>query len=231
MQYKLSASLMCADPLHLQNDLDQLAQARMDYLHMDVMDGHFVPNLSLSPDLINAVGRYSDIPRDIHLMVDEPETLIPLFELTAKDVVAVHDESEGWTPRTLAMVRERGAQAALAISPETPIRVVKEVLPDLSMVLLMTVNPGFAGQKMTPHSLERIQQLREALDGWGYPDLPIAVDGNCSFTNVPKMAAAGASIFVLGTSSIFRPDLGIARGVEEIRQRLHHPQTTPPHRS
>lgn len=218
MKLMLSASLMCADLLHMQRDLDLLAQAGIEYLHFDIMDGHFVPNLMLPPDFARAVRRGSELPFDIHLMVESPERVIPLFELRPGDVVSVHAESTPHVQRALAMIRERGAAAALALNPATPIEAVREVLPDIGMVLLMTVNPGFAGQKMVLQSLDKIRRMRKYLDNLGYAGLPIQVDGNCSYENGPKMAAAGAEVFVVGSSSVFDPALGIVAGAAKFRE-------------
>ena len=218
MKPAISASLMCADLLNMQRDLDLLAEAAVEYLHFDIMDGRFVPNMMLTPDFARAVRRGSAIPFDIHLMVESPERMIPMFDLRPGDVVSVHTESTAHVHRALAMVRERGATAALALNPATAIECAREVLPDVGMVLLMTVNPGFAGQKMVPQALDKIRRMRAWLDDLGYPGIAIEVDGNCSFENAPRMAAAGADIFVAGSSSVFDPALGIRGGAQRFRQ-------------
>lgn len=200
----VSPSMMCADALNLGADAVALEKAGVQYFHYDVMDGDFVPNFMLGPDVIKAVRKVSKVPADIHLMVKNPERHLHLFDLRAGDVVSVHQESTIHLQRTLAAIRQTGAQAAVALNPATPLCTIEDVLPDIDMVLLMTVNPGFAGQKLVPQTLQKITRLRRMLDESGYPHVRIEVDGNVSFENAVKMRAAGADLFVAGTSAVFR---------------------------
>ena len=200
----VSTSMMCADALNLGADAVALEKAGVQYFHYDVMDGDFVPNFMLGPDVIKAVRKVSKVPADIHLMVKNPERHLHLFDLRAGDVVSVHQESTIHLQRTLAAIRQTGAQAAVALNPATPLCTIEDVLPDIDMVLLMTVNPGFAGQKLVPQTLAKITRLRKILDESGYPHVRIEVDGNVSFENAVKMRAAGADLFVAGTSAVFR---------------------------
>lgn len=220
MERKISASLMCADLMNLQRSVNELTQCGVEMLHCDVMDGHFVPNWMMFPDLINAVGDISDLPLDIHLMIDEPIDMISHLNLRSFDIVSISYESTSHPQRALQAVRDRGAIPALAINPGTPLCAIEELLPDIGMLLLMTVNPGFSGQKMIPQSIDKISRARQTLDSRGYTDLPIEVDGNCSFENVPLMVRAGASIIVAGTSSIFRKGLALPQGVHMLRQAM-----------
>ena len=200
----VSPSMMCADALNLGADAVALEKAGVQYFHYDVMDGDFVPNFMLGPDVIKAVRKVSKVPADIHLMVKNPERHLHLFDLRAGDVVSVHQESTIHLQRTLAAIRQTGAQAAVALNPATPLFTIEDVLPDIDMVLLMTVNPGFAGQKLVPQTLQKITRLRKMLDESGYAHVRIEVDGNVSFENAVKMRAAGADLFVAGTSAVFR---------------------------
>lgn len=200
----VSPSMMCADALNLGADAVALEKAGVQYFHYDVMDGDFVPNFMLGPDVIKAVRKVSKVPADIHLMVKNPERHLHLFDLRAGDVVSVHQESTIHLQRTLAAIRQTGAQAAVALNPATPLCTIEDVLPDIDMVLLMTVNPGFAGQKLVPQTLAKITRLCKMLDESGYPHVRIEVDGNVSFENAVKMRAAGADLFVAGTSAVFR---------------------------
>lgn len=211
----VSPSMMCADALNLGADAVALEKAGVQYFHYDVMDGDFVPNFMLGPDVIKAVRKVSKVPADIHLMVKNPERHLHLFDLRAGDVVSVHQESTIHLQRTLAAIRQTGAQAAVALNPATPLCTIEDVLPDIDMVLLMTVNPGFAGQKLVPQTLAKITRLRKMLDESGYPDVRIEVDGNVSFENAVKMRAAGADLFVAGTSAVFR-----AGGIEANMAKL-----------
>ena len=171
----------------------------------------------LGPDVIKAVRKVSAVPADIHLMVKNPERHLHLFDLREGDIVAVHQESTIHLQRTLAAIRQAGAKAAVAINPATPLCVLEDVLPDIDMVVVMTVNPGFAGQKLVPQTLNKITRLRKMLDENGYEHVRIEVDGNCSFENGAKMRAAGADIFVCGTSSIFRKEGTITENVARLR--------------
>lgn len=211
----VSPSMMCADALNLGRDVQQLTEAGVQYFHYDIMDGDFVPNFMLGPDVIRAVRKVSSVPADIHLMVKNPERHLHLFDLRPGDVVSVHQESTIHLQRTLAAIRAAGAQAAVALNPATPLCMIEDVLPDVDMVLIMTVNPGFAGQKLVPATLAKISRLRAMLDASGYPDVRIEVDGNVSFENAVKMRAAGADLFVAGTSAVFREG-----GISENMNRL-----------
>lgn len=220
MRSLISASIMCASPLAMENELVQLQESGVDYYHCDVMDGHFVPNMMLSTETIKAVKKLNRLPLDIHMMVDNPAECLPWFAFGQGDIVAVHAEADRHLQRTLALIKERGATPALALNPATPLCFAQHVLPDIGMLLVMTVNPGFAGQKLVPQTLEKVTAARRMLDEQGYTHIPIEVDGNCSFENIPKMEAAGASIFVVGSSSVFDPSLGIAQGVANVRALL-----------
>jgi ribulose-phosphate 3-epimerase len=214
MIMKLSASMMCADYLHLSEDIRQLEEAQIDYFHIDVMDGDFVPNFQLGTDYVRALRKSSKLPLDIHLMVNNPEKHIDNFELQPGDLMSVHYDTTRHLQRTLALIKERGATPAIALNPSTPIHMFDYVLDDLGMVLIMTVNPGYAGQKLIPQTLKKISDTRQYLNNRGYDRIKIEVDGNCSFENVPKMAAGGAEIFVVGTSSLFHKDYSIKEAAE-----------------
>ena len=217
MRSLISASIMCANPLTMETDLIQLAQSGVDYYHCDVMDGHFVPNMMLSTETIKAVKAMNRLPLDIHMMVDNPAQCLPWFSFGQGDIVTVHAEGNPHLQRTLKLIQERGATPALALNPATPLCFAEHVLPDIGLLLIMTVNPGFAGQKLVPQTLDKITAARAMLDARGYAHIPIEADGNCSYENIPKMEAAGASIFVVGSSSVFDPLLGIPQGVAKVK--------------
>ena len=200
----VSPSLMCVDLMNVQSDIEKLEKVGVDYFHVDMMDNHFVPNITLSTDFIKALKKISKTPLDIHMMIEHPEQTIP--ELTCcdeNDIICIHYESTIHPQKALAAVREMGVKAGLAINPATPICVLEDLLPDIDMVLCMTVNPGFAGQKLIPATLNKITRIRKMLNESGYPDTLIEVDGNVSFENAVKMHEAGADIYVAGTSSVF----------------------------
>ena len=215
---QLSASLMCADWLHLQSELSALEQCGMDYVHYDVMDGHFVPNLMIPPEIINKLRAGTFLSFDIHIMAENPENVLEMLELQAGDRVTIHAESTNHVQRVLAQIKKLGAQAAVAINPATPIEVIRDILPDIDMVLVMTVNPGFAGQKMVPQSVQKIKRIHRMLEQEGYGHIRIAADGNCSPENIITFYEAGVDTFVLGSSSIFVDDTDICKAVKLIRK-------------
>ncbi len=212
MNKMITASIMCADPLNMKKDLDFLAEKGIGYFHCDVMDGHFVPNLMLSTEVVNAVKKQYDIPLDLHLMVTNPVELLSWYPFGEGDIVSVHAESTPHLNRVLNMIAEKNAKPFIALNPATPLYLVEEVADDIAGVLLMTVNPGFAGQKMVRNAISRLTHLRQMLTDLGHPDMPIEVDGNCSLVNIPKLKAAGADLLVLGTSSLFDRSNGLEEG-------------------
>lgn len=217
MKSSMSASIMCADPLNMRSDLNYLAQQGMEYFHCDVMDGQFVPNLMLSTEIIKAVKLEYQVPLDLHLMVREPEHVLPWLAFGEGDLVSIHYESTPHVDRVLQQIAERGATPALALNPATPLSCAEYVLDRIGMLLVMTVNPGFAAQKLVPCGLEKIRAARAFLDAAGRQDIHLEVDGNCSLENIPKMEDAGADIFVVGTSSVFSKSQGLETGLRLTR--------------
>lgn len=216
----ISASIMCADLLNLRQSALDLQEAGVDLLHCDVMDGHFVPNWMLFPDLLNALRAETKLPLDVHLMISDPMAMLPRLDLRENDIITISLESTPHAQRALAMVKDKGLRPGLALNPGTPLNLIEELLPDIGMLLLMTVNPGFAGQKMVPQSLGKIARARKMLDNSGYAHIPIEVDGNCSFENIPLMVDAGADIIVTGTSSMFKKGLSLKEGARLTREAM-----------
>ena len=217
---KISPSVMCADFLRLGETLSEFAGLGIEYLHVDIMDGHFVRNFTLGTDFVRTLKAASDIPLDLHFMVERPEDCLDWFAFGEGDYVSVHAESTPHLQKALSAIRERGAKPMAAINPATPISVLEPVLDDIDGILVMTVNPGFAGQRLVHSTLKKITGLRQLLDRNGYEQIEIEVDGNVSFDNAVLMREAGANIFVAGTSSVFRPDLTLEAGIAELRRRL-----------
>ena len=217
MKLKLSPSMMCCDFFRLQEQVEAFERAKVELLHIDVMDGNFVPNIALGTDFIKQLKQRTNIPLDLHLMVEEPGRLLDSFAFGEGDYVSVHFEAAKHLQRVLQAVRDRGAKPLLALNPGTPVEFAADVLDDVDGLLLMTVNPGFAGQKMVPHSLAKIAHARAWLNGNGRTDAEIEVDGNVSLKNAVLMKEAGANIFVAGTSGVF---LGgdLAANVENFRK-------------
>lgn len=218
MTGKISPSMMCTDLMNVRQDVKILEEAGADYLHVDIMDNHFVPNITLSPDFVKALKQITDLPLDIHLMVENPETILPaLSECGAKDIISVHYESTAHIQRALAKIREKGAKPGVALNPGTPVGVLEDLLDDADVVLIMTVNPGFAGQKLVPAMLGKIRRLRGILDRSDRSRIAVEVDGNVSFENAAKMHACGADIYVGGSSSVFCPAHSIAENCRRLR--------------
>lgn len=218
MSGKISPSIMCADFRHLEDNIKMLEKAGVEYLHFDIMDGNFVPNFTLGPDFMNAVREITSISFDIHLMVQHPENHLQLFNIRPGDIVTVHQESTIHLQRTLQKIKDLGATPGVALNPATPIYSIEHVLDDIGVVLIMTVNPGFAGQKLVPATIKKIAMLKKYLIENGYDAIEIEVDGNVSFENAKKMREAGADIFVAGTSSIFIKGVDILQLANQLRK-------------
>ena len=214
----IAPSMMCADFLCLGDDLREMKACGIEYLHIDIMDGVFVPNFTLGTNYIKKLHRATDIPLDIHLMVSDVDGKLDWFEVREGDYISVHAEACTHLQRALACIRAKGAKAMVALNPGTSLSVLDEILPDVDGILVMTVNPGFAGQKMVPQTLEKIARLRAYLDANGYEHVDIEADGNVSFENARKMSDAGANIFVAGTSAVFVPDVPLRVGIEKLRE-------------
>lgn len=203
MKRMISPSLMCADFMNLGDELKKLEKGNIEYLHVDIMDGVYVPNYTLGTDFVKRLHAATDIPLDLHLMIDEPTAKLDWFELREGDYVSVHYESCTHIQRALNLIRERGAKPMLALNPGTPLTALDELMPYIDGVLIMTVNPGFSGQKLVTSTLGKITRCREMLDRNGFTGVDIECDGNVSFENAKLMKDAGANIFVAGTSSIY----------------------------
>lgn len=203
MKKLLSASVMCADLMNMEKSIRDLEKAGIDYLHIDLMDGSFVPNITLGFDFVNAVKRLTDIPLDIHMMINDPARFLDLMNLGKDDYLCIHYEGDIHAQRTLAKIRETGCKAGLALNPQTPVNCYEHLLDYMDMALVMTVSPGFAGQKIFAGAEDKVRKTRNFLDEAGFESIPIEVDGNISPENGAKLSRCGAEIFVLGTSSLF----------------------------
>ncbi len=201
-QVVVAPSMMCADACNLERDLRRLERTGADWLHLDVMDAHFVPNMPLGLGVIQALRPLTALPLDVHLMVDNPDFFVRELSRIGVQYVSVHAEACQHLDRTLNLIRELGMKAGVALNPATPMSALDYVWESLDYVLLMTVNPGFAGQKLVGNALRKIADCR-ALRDRRAPAVRIAVDGNVSFANIPGMVAAGADALVAGTSSLF----------------------------
>jgi len=205
--------MMCADFLDLEKDIRIFEEQRIEYLHIDIMDGNFVPNFQLGTDYAKKLRGASSIPLDIHLMIDRPEDKLEWFEFGSDDYVSFHYEATNHVNRAIQRIKSRGARAMLALNPATPLCVLEDSISYIDAVLIMTVNPGYAGQSLVTGTLDKIKRLRAM-----YPDIEIEVDGNVSFENAFKMRKAGADIFVAGSSSLFACGLKLPDAVAKFRE-------------
>ena len=213
----ISASVMCADMGHVEEEIRHLEDADCDWLHFDIMDAHFVPNMPVGLTLVEQAKKLTDLPIDVHLMVEDNAFFIEKLSPIGVDFVSVHVESCLHLDRTLRLIRSIGAKAGAALNPATPLSALDYVLEHLDFVLIMTVNPGYAGQKIVPAAMRKIADMRYFLLANGL-DIPIQVDGNVSFEHIPQMVAAGASILVAGTSSVYHAEGSRRENVARTRQ-------------
>ena len=215
MQIKISASILAADPAQLGNEIIAVEEAGVDLIHIDVMDGHFVPNLTMGPFIVERIKEITKVPLDIHLMIENPDRYVESFtqKTTKDDILTFHIEATDNPLQVVNLIRDRGIKAGVAINPDTHERTVEKLLKSIDMLLVMTVYPGFSGQAFKKYVCEKLRKLREMAP----ENLDIEVDGGIKPETIPDAASAGANVFAAATSIFAKDDYKEA--IEELRRK------------
>jgi ribulose-phosphate 3-epimerase len=213
---KIAPSILAADFAHLAEEAQAAEAAGADYIHVDVMDGHFVPNITVGPPVVRSLRRVTNLPLDVHLMISDPMKYAPAFADAGADILNVHAENNPHLHRVLQSIRDLGARPAITLNPATPATAISEILSDVEMVLVMTVNPGFGGQAFIESTLGKIVQIRAMLEAVG-SQADIEVDGGIDPQTAGRVAAAGANVLVAGTS-VFQVPEGVEAAIKAIRE-------------
>ncbi|OXS63301.1 ribulose-phosphate 3-epimerase [Rossellomorea vietnamensis] len=214
---KIAPSILSANFAELGNEIKDVEKGGADYIHVDVMDGHFVPNITLGPMIVKAIRPLTSLPLDVHLMIENPSQYIEAFADAGADYITVHVEADPHLHRTIQMIKGKGVKAGVVLNPGTPAESIRPVLQDVDMVLLMTVNPGFGGQSFIPSVVPKIKQIREWANEVN-PSLEIEVDGGINPETAAVCAEAGADVFVAGSAIYNKSDRGAA--IEELKKSL-----------
>ena len=217
---KLSASIMCADLLHLADDINVLEEKGFDFLHFDIMDGHFVQEIGFGLFFLEQLTKARAVPVDVHLMVTDPQSYIDPLAQAGAALVSVHYEMEGDVRATLERIRKSGMKAGLAVKPETPLEVIVPCFDFLDLVLLMAYPPGIRNQNANPQFGRKIREASELLEKRSGLDIDVAVDGGVTLELMGTYRQAGANFFILGSSGLFLPEVGLAQQIGRIKAKL-----------
>lgn len=216
---KIAPSILSADFANLERDIRTVEEAGADWLHVDVMDGHFVPNITIGPPVVKSLRGKSGLVFDVHLMIEKPELYIKDFAASGADIITVHAEATNHLHRLIQMIKGEGKKAGVALNPSTPVNVLEHVLEDLDMVLVMSVNPGFGGQKFIKASYEKLSRVRALIDGKGL-DIDLQVDGGVGPDNIGKVIESGANSIVAGSAIFMSGDIpGVIKLMKEAGSR------------
>ena len=213
---KIAPSILAADFAHLAEAVEAAEAAGADYIHLDVMDGHFVPNITVGPPVVQSLRRITDLPLDVHLMISDPARYAPAFAEAGATGLTVHVEATPHLHRVLQQIRGLGVRPGVSLNPATPPLAISEILNDVALVLVMTVNPGFGGQAFIEHTLAKIARVREMLDSVG-SEAELEVDGGIGPQTAARVVAAGATVLVAG-QAVFGAPAGVAAAIKAIRE-------------
>jgi ribulose-phosphate 3-epimerase len=209
----IAPSILSADFAYLGDALKTLESAGADWIHVDVMDGHFVPNLTIGAPVVHALRKVTTLPLDVHLMIEKPDALIPDFAKAGADILTVHVEACTHLHRTLQLIKSLGVKAGVSLNPHTPVSVLEPVIDDLDLILIMSVNPGFGGQAFIPYSLEKLKQAKALI---GERRIHLEVDGGVGLTNIAEILTAGADTIVAGSAIFNAPNM--SETISQLRQ-------------
>lgn len=196
---KIAPSILSANFVRLEEEIKATEKAGAHLLHVDVMDGHFVPNITIGPAVVASIRKITELPLDVHLMIDDPDKYIADFARAGADLLTVHYEASVHLHRSIQLIKEQGCKAGVSINPATPVSHLEDILPEADIILIMSVNPGFGGQEFIPHSIEKIRTLRKMIVEQS-PATLIEVDGGIKMQNAPEIVSAGADILVMGSA-------------------------------
>jgi len=219
MNVKIAASILSADFARLGEQVKEAEAAGADWIHVDIMDGHFVPNMTVGPLVVRSLRPITNLPLDVHLMIEQPERLIPDFVRAGADRITVHVETCPHLHSTVQQINRLGVKAGVTLNPATLLNTLEEILPDVDLVLIMSVNPGFGGQSYILSSTARIARLRRMLDEGGLAGVELEVDGGIKTHNVAEVVAAGATVLVIG-SAIFNRQASVAANIAALREQI-----------
>jgi len=213
---RIAPSILSADFAQLGDEVRAVTEAGADYIHVDVMDGHFVPNLTIGPGVVKALRGHSDLPFDVHLMISPVDPFVADFADAGADIITVHPEAGAHVHRTLQLIKSLGKKAGLALNPGTPVEAVDNLLGDIDLVLVMSVNPGFGGQAFIPSQLDKVRALRARIDASGRA-IDLEVDGGVTADNAADVVAAGADVLVAGTATFAGGRAAYADNIRRLR--------------
>lgn len=215
-QIKLAPSILSADFARLGEQIAEATKAGADYIHIDVMDGHFVPNITIGTPVVASLRSWTHLPLDVHLMIEQPERYISRFADSGADIITVHVEACPHLHRTIQVIKELGVKAGVALNPASPLSMVDEIMPQVDLILIMSVDPGFGGQAFIPETLEKISRLRRMLDSRKV-DAELEVDGGITINNASSIVKAGGRVLVVGTS-VFNAKGGVSQALQRLRE-------------
>ena len=214
---KVAPSILAADPLNMERDVQRMIDAGTDWLHVDIMDAHFVPNLTFGPDFPNAMHRVTNMPLDIHLMCEDPEFIYSKIQINPGDIISTHVELKKDFTAFAADVHAKGGMFGVVVNPDTPVDSVAPHMAYTDMVTLMLVHPGFAGAKLVDGILDKVAEMRQWLDSNGYENVLISVDGSVSCERAKLMTEMGANVFVGGTAGVYRKGMTLEESIPQLR--------------